>query len=356
MKNSFRIITLCLSLFLEFVAFPSCQKSPKKQTQTESAELASISTKDPVQMDAQTRAYLNKINTLRFIPIEKLPLSVLRTSPSPYGYESKALIKKTEQISIPGPSGEIPLRIYTPEGQGPFPVFVNFHGGGWTLGGLHNCDGFCAEICNRAQCIVVSVDYHLAPEYKFPKPLLDCYTATQWAAENISKYNGDPKKIAVGGDSAGGNLATAVALMARDKKSINLCCQVLMYPVTNYNFSTDSYQAFAEGYMLTTSTMKWMWENYLSADADGSNPYASPLQEASLRGLPQALVITAEFDPLRDDSLAYAKKLAQANVEVVQITYPTIHGFISFADRLDVGKAATMLIANYLHTTFAENR
>ena len=320
-------------------------------------DLANIIGVGPMKLDEQSKRFLDAANSVKRPPLETIPLEVIRAGKSPYGYESKALIEKVENITTPGPAGEIPLRIYTPKGNGPFPVFVTFHGGGWALGGLDGHDGICRELCSQAACIVVSVDYHRAPEYKFPAPLNDCYAATEWTINNIARYGGNPGKIAIGGDSAGGNLAAAVALMARDKQSFSLAAQILIYPATNYDFSTESYRIYGNGeYMLTVGQEKWFWGLYAKDMTEAANPYVSPLRVPSCKGLPQALVIIAEFDPLRDDGLFYAQKLAQAGVSVKKTIYPTIHGFISFADRLDIGKKATEDIAHYLRAVFAENK
>lgn len=307
-----------------------------------------------VKLDVQSQIFLDAVNSVDRPPLESLPLAVIRAGKSPYGYISTAPIAKIEDITIPGTVGEIPVRIYTPYGEGPFSVFVTFHGGGWALGTLDGHDGFCREICSQARCIVVSVDYHRAPEYKFPVPLDDCYTATKWTIQTIAAYGGNPDKIAIGGDSAGGNLAAAVALMARDKHAFSLTAQVLLYPATNYDFTTESYHNYQKGYMLTTAQVKWFWSLYLRSEDDAHNPYACPLRAESAHGLPQTLVVTAACDPLRDDGLLYATKLANAGVSVQQLTYPTIHGFLSFADRIDTGKKATTDIADYLRTVFEQ--
>ena len=181
-------------------------------------------------------------------------------------------VAKVEDRNIPGPGGEIPVRIYTPEGSGPFPILVWFHGGGWVLGDLENADGVSRHLTVGTRCVVVSVDYRLAPETKFPGPADDCYAATQWAAQNAASINGDPAKIAVGGDSAGGNLATVICLMARDRQGPSLAFQLLVYPVTMRDFETVSYEENADGYSLTRDSMLWFWDHYLASEADASNP------------------------------------------------------------------------------------
>lgn len=305
-----------------------------------------------IKLDPQSKLFLDAMNSHNGPSLEMIPVDVLRAGKSPYGYESRAAIASIENIVIPGSVGDIPLRMYFPRGEGPFPVFVTFHGGGWVLGNLESHDGICRELCNLASCIVVSVDYHRAPEYKFPTPLNDCYTATEWVVKNIGLYRGNSEKIVIGGDSAGGNLAAAVTIMAREKQSFSLLAQVLVYPALNYNFGTDSYRIYQDGYGLTLNHMKWFWGLYTQDENQANNPHVSPLCVASFYGLPQALIIVAEFDPLRDDGLMYAKKLSQANVSVTKTIYPTIHGFVSFADRLHIGRQATEDIASYLRKIF----
>ncbi len=251
-------------------------------------------------------------------------------------------------------AGPIPVRIYAPEATGPLPVLVYFHGGGWVIGNLETVDAPCRALANRARCLIVSVDYRLAPEHKFPAAAEDCYAATRWVAEHAAELGADPSRIAVGGDSAGGNLAAVVALMARDRGGPRLAYQLLIYPVTNYDFSTPSYQENAEGYLLTKNAMVWFWDHYLRDPSDGQNPYASPLRAADLRGLPPAFVITAEYDPLRDEGEAYAERLRQAGVPTELRRYDgMIHGFFQMAGVLDQGKKVIADAAAALRGAFA---
>lgn len=275
--------------------------------------------------------------------------------------ERRALIKavpepvaKVENRTIPGPAGEIPLRIYMPEGSGPFPVLVYFHGGGWVLGDLESHDGVCRVLANAARCVVASVDYRLAPEHKYPAAAEDCYAATQWVAANAASIGGDPERIAVGGDSAGGNLAAVVALMARDKGGPRLRHQLLVYPVTDFSFDTPSYGQNAQGYSLGKADMEWFWRQYLPDEAAGREPYASPLRATDLSHLPPALVITAEYDPLRDEGEHYAERLRQAGVPTDLRRYDgMIHGFFAMSAGVDVARAAVNHAADALRTAFA---
>lgn len=225
----------------------------------------------------------------------------------------------------------IPLRIYTPRGTPPFPVVVYFHGGGWMLGNLETTDGICRVICQESQSVVVSVDYRLAPEYKFPAAVEDAYAATFWASSHAQQLQGCSEKIAVAGDSAGANLAAVVALMARDRGEFNLIHQLLIYPVTNYGFDTPSYHQYSEGYHLRREDMIWFWHHYLSIPEDGNNPYASPLKATSLENLAPASIYTTECDVLRSEAEDYGQKLQQAGVPVHSKCYSGfIHGFLGY--------------------------
>jgi acetyl esterase len=239
-------------------------------------------------------------------------------------------VKSVENRKLPGPAGEIPVRIYRPAVSGVLPALMYFHGGGWVIGSLDSHDATCRELCVGAGCVVVSVDYRLAPEHPYPAAPEDCYAATRWVAQNAASLGVDPRRLAVGGDSAGGNLSAVVAQMARDKGGPAICFQLLIYPVTDADFSTPSYAQNAEGYLLTTSAMRWFWGHYVPSETQRREPYASPLRAADLAGLPPAFVLTAEFDPLRDEGEAYAKRLQQAGVSTALSRYDgLIHGFVS---------------------------
>ena len=228
-------------------------------------------------------------------------------------------------------AGGVPARVYRPAGAGPFPVAMMFHGGGWVIGDLATADGQSREVCRGAGVVVVSVDYRLAPEHRFPAAAEDCYAATAWAARNAGRFGGDGARLAVAGDSAGGNLAAVVALMARDRHGPPIAFQLLVYPVVDgVYFETASYRDNADGYLLTAAAMQWFWNHYAPDAAERRNPHASPLLADSHAGLPPALVMTAEFDPLRDEGEAYAAKLAAAGVQAKHVRYDGfIHGFFS---------------------------
>lgn len=242
-------------------------------------------------------------------------------------------IAHCKEMKIPSPTGDIPIRVYTPEGHTLFPALVYLHGGGWVIGNLDTHNSVCRALANGIKCVVVSVDYRLAPEHRFPAAVEDAYTAVKWVADNSNQLQIDSNRIAVGGDSAGGNLAAVVSLIARDEDTPSLVFQLLVYPITNLSsFDTDSYRIHAENYILKKSSMEWYRGHYLQTEQDQQNPQASPLLAPDLGGLPPALIITAEFDVLTDEGKAYAERLKQAGVPVKYSCYEgMIHLFWGMA-------------------------
>jgi acetyl esterase len=250
-------------------------------------------------------------------------------------------VARVENRTLPGPAGEIPVRIYVPQTNGPLPVVAYFHGGGFVYCSLDTHDDTCRALANASGCSVVSVDYRLAPENKFPAAPEDAYAVTRWLADNGAEIGVDPQRIAVAGDSAGGNLAAVVALMARDRGGPALAFQLLVYPVADFGFDTDSYRENADGFLLTEKMMRAFWKYYLADEADGGHPYASPLRADCLDALPPAFVLTAEFDPLRDEGEAYAARLAEAGVPTTARRYDgMIHGFFSMGYAIDRARVA----------------
>ncbi len=237
------------------------------------------------------------------------------------------------------------VRVYIPESDGPHSTLVYYHGGGWVLGDLDTHDPTCRALTNAADCMVVSVDYRLSPEHKFPVPLEDCYSALEWVFEDAGPMQIETGNVAIGGDSAGGNLAAAVALLARDRDGPSITHQSLIYPVTDHSFDTTSYEENAEGYLLEKPAMEWFWESYLRDDIDGKNPYASPLRAQNLEGLPPATVTTCGFDPLRDEGVAYAERLDDAGVPVNHINYDDcIHGIAqTLVDPIDLTRSRELI-------------
>ncbi|WP_421378078.1 alpha/beta hydrolase [Bacillus salacetis] len=248
------------------------------------------------------------------------------------------LVHKVEDRTIQGPESLLPIRIYTPEGDGPFPVLVYFHGGGFVYGDLESHDAVCRAIVNASQQIVVAVDYRLAPENPFPAAVHDCYAAAKWVFENAEELNGDPGKFSVAGDSAGGNLATVVCLLAKEKGGFSISKQVLLYPVTD-SFNPEKYDSYREngsGYFLTLENIGLFSKLYVQNEEYAFHPHAAPMNAEDLSGLPPALIITAEYDPLRDEGELYAEKLKDAGVPVtVRREEGQIHGFFNFFSMMD---------------------
>ena len=264
-------------------------------------------------------------------------------------------VARKYDLHVPGPGGVIPIRVYVPFGLPPFPCLVYYHGGGWVTGTLDMSDGVSQSLCTGAGCVVASVDYRLAPEHKFPAAAEDAYAAALWVQQHAGELGVDARRIAVGGSSSGGNLAAAVCLMAKDRGGRpSLVHQLLVYPVADFSSRTQSYRENGEGYMLTRDSMEWYAQQYLRTPADAANPYAAPLQAKDLGGLPQALVVTAEYDPLRDEGEAYAQKLRDAGVPVVCTRYDgMIHGFFGMFNALDKGKLAIDQACRELKKAFA---
>jgi acetyl esterase len=241
-----------------------------------------------------------------------------------------AEVASVSERTMAGPGGPLRLRVYTPEGQGPFPLMVFFHGSGFVLCSLDTHDGMCRNLAAGIGCVVVSVDYRLAPEHKFPAGPDDCLAATRWAVAHAAELGADGRRVLVAGDSAGGNMAAVTALRLRDEGGPPLAGQMLLYPVTGYHTpGTASYEENAEGYGLTRDTMKWFWAHYLNDASEATHPHAAPLQAERLAGLPAAFVLSAEYDPLRDEAELYGERLRAAGVPV-EITRRAgmNHGFL----------------------------
>jgi acetyl esterase len=265
-------------------------------------------------------------------------------------------IARVEDREIPGPAGGIPIRVYWPGQGGPFPVLLFYHGGGWVIGNLDTNDELCRMLSRGASAVVVSVGYRLAPEHRFPAAVEDCYAALEWVHLNADALDVDRSRIAVGGASAGGNLAAVVALMARDRAGPELAYQLMFYPATNlFELNTASHRHFADGYGLAADHVEFFRDCYLPQLADRENPYASPLLADSLADLPPAMVITAGFDVLRDEGIAYAEGLEAAGVEAAHLHYPTmIHGFVAMTRLFDEGRDAIQRATDGLSEAFGE--
>jgi acetyl esterase len=273
--------------------------------------------------------------------------------------EARQMYKDTRPASTPEPpeigvvrdmlAENVPVRVYRPVGANAdtaLPALVYFHGGGWVIGDLDTHDVLCRQLTAEAGIVTVAVDYRLAPEAKFPAAADDAWAATKWVVANAGKLGIDARRLAVGGDSAGGNLAAVVALMARDAGAPALRLQALLYPVTNVGVETRSYRDFAEGYMLTRESMVWFFDQYLPSREAASDWRVSPLRASSHAGVAPALIVTAGFDPLRDEGEAYAQTLRDAGVTVDYICYGgMIHGFVPMGKLLDTGNRAASHIA-----------
>jgi acetyl esterase len=305
-------------------------------------------------LDPLVRNLLDQMAALNMPPMSSLSpdqaRAMFKATRSPV--EALEPVDRIEDRTIAGPAGDIPVRVYAPASSEPLPALVYYHGGGWVIGDLDTHDGVCRKLANRARCVVVSVDYRLAPEHRFPAAAEDGYAVAAYVHAHAAEFGADASRLAVGGDSAGGNIAAATTLMARERGGPPLVCQLLIYPVTNCSFETASYQDNAEGYFLTTEVMRWFWNHYLGG-TDGAHPHASPLRAPDLAGLPPALVITAEFDPLRDEGDAYAARLREAGVVVTHSPYPgMVHGFVGMHDLIPQGRQAIDECAAVLRRAF----
>jgi acetyl esterase len=250
-------------------------------------------------------------------------------------------VAQVETRHLPG-EVQIPVRVYRPSAAQDLPALVYFHGGGFVICNLDTHDRTCRMLANASGCVVISVDYRLAPEHKFPAAAEDAYSATRYVSEHASEFGIDPSRIAVGGDSAGGNLATVVAMMARDRGGPALKFQLLLYPVTDFTeHATQSERDYGHGYFLDEEMMDWFADQYFATEADRHSPYGSPSKASDVRGLPPAMVVTGECDPLRDQGEAYAETLRSAGVPVVLKRYEgMIHPFVALAGIVDDGRVA----------------
>ena len=310
-----------------------------------------------MSLDPQVKELLDELNAIEGpLPWEQ-PIEQTRAN---FNELSKALaappaaVARVENQTIPGPHGDIPVRIYWPEhSDGPLPVIVHFHGSGFVVLGLDSHDNVCRILCRDAGAIVVAVDYRKSPEHKFPKPSDDAWAATNWVAENCAALGADAARMAVAGDSAGGCLATVAAQRAKAEGGPALVFQLLIYPVTDWRDDTESYKAFADGYSLSADMMRWFRRCYLNNEAERTNPVAAPLQADDLSGLPPAFVLTAGYDPLLDEGKAYAMKMKAAGVPVSYVNFEgQIHGFWTMNGRIDASADAHAQACAALRTAF----
>ena len=308
----------------------------------------------------QTRALLNLIEELGLPEVHTLDVVAARaayqarraaTQPAP------PVVGEVRDLSADGPLGPIPLRLYRPLGSDPsavLPVLVYFHGGGWVIGDLETHDTLCRELANTAHCAVIAVDYRLAPEHRFPAAVTDCIAATRWIRDHAAELHLDAARLAVGGDSAGGNLAAVVAIDARDRADLPITFQLLIYPATDQRGGTPSYVENGQGYLLTREAMDYFAGHYLPDRTANEDWQASPLLHPDLSRLPPALILTAGFDPLRDEGAAYAERLTAAGSLASYLCFTRqVHGFITMGKLIDEANTAVALCAAELRRAFA---
>lgn len=307
----------------------------------------------PTQLHPDVEAFLERRRDEGVLPPHTLsPSDARRRSERLYASDGDVEpVGRVDDVEIRGPDGPLKLRVYVPDGDGPHPVLVWFHGGGFVVGGLDTADATCRALTVEAKRIVVSVEYRLAPEHPFPAAVRDCYRATEWVTANVERFDGLPQTTAVGGASAGGTLAAVTALRSRDRDAPGLQAQVLVYPMTNYDRPMESYEEFADGYGLSVESARWFVNQYVERDVDGYHPYAFPLQARSLSDLPPAVVVTAGFDPLRDEAIAYVERLADAGVRISHHDYEgVVHGFFGLLTEpsVDCAREAVEAVASDL--------
>jgi acetyl esterase len=314
-----------------------------------------------VQLDPQARAVLERIARANLPPYSQLsPAAVRELYRETRGKLGAAPqeVAHVAELRAAGPAGAIPIRLYRPLGsraEERLPALVYFHGGGWTFGDLDTHDVVCRALANLVPCAVASVDYHLAPEHKFPAAVEDAVAATRWIAREAEALAVDPRRIAVGGDSAGGNLAAVVALTARDHGGPALAMQVLIYPATDMAADTPSHSEFADGYVLTRDAILWTRGNYLRSPDDVADWRASPLRAPDHSRLPPAYVVTCGFDPLRDEGHAYAERLRAAGVPVTYECFEgMVHGFVTMGGVIAAAPHALYRCAQGLRQAFTQ--
>lgn len=306
-----------------------------------------------MSLDPQVQAIVDAYAAMPKVDLSAIPAAVFRAAmEQPSVYAPGDEVAQIENREIPGPGGALRIRIYRPKVAGRLPVTLYFHGGGFVICGLDTHENICRCLAQRAETLVVSVDYRLAPEAKFPAAVEDACAALKWLHAHAADIDGDASRIAVAGDSAGGNLATVTAQWAQ-QQGIELRHQLLFYPVTDCSCSSGSYREFAEGYVLSAEMMRWFIGHYLPDTQSADDPRASPLRQPDLGGLAPATIFTAACDPLRDEGEAYGSAMRKAGVEVNLQRWPgQIHGFISMLGAISAADQALTEAASLLATAF----
>ena len=355
--RAFRTAFMCLT----FASLAACGGGDDDDDNSEAARAD-----DPQPIaTAQMQAVLDELAALGAKPLNTLTVEQARTQPTPADAVRSLLVKQGKSTApeavgsvvnrtFPGPGGALPIRIYTPAGTGPFPVVLYIHGGGWVIANIDTYDASARAITNAAGAIVVSTHYRQAPEFKFPAAHDDTYAAYQWVLANAAAIGGVAAKVAVVGESAGGNMAASITLRARDANIQKPLHQVLVYPVTNYAYDTPSQIQNRNAAPLNTAALPWFYDRYLATPADGANSLFSVLRAASLAGLPPATVITADIDPLRSEGRAYAERLREAGVAVDYVNVAGVtHEFFGMTAVVDEAKAAVARVGANLKAAFA---
>lgn len=312
------------------------------------------------------QAVLDQFAKLGPKPLQSITPAEARTQPTPADAVMAVLksqgkstapeaVGNVENRTFPGPAGPVPIRIYTPKGTGPFPVILYIHGGGWVIANLDTYDGSARALTNAAQAVLVSTHYRQAPEHTFPAAHDDTWAAYEWVLKNAASFNGNPLKVAIAGESAGGNMAAAIAMMARDRKVQAPVHQLLVYPVTNDNLDTPSYRENANATPLGKAGMQWFFGHYLKSPSEGADPRLSILRATNLKGLPPATVITAQIDPLRSEGEAFAVALRAAGVDVHHQNYDGVtHEFFGMGAVVDKAKQAVAVAGGRLKAAFVK--
>ncbi len=305
------------------------------------------------EIDPEYRAYLEERATDGIPPRHSLSTAGARQVVEEGPEKESPTVAASRNLLVPGPNGDVPIRVYFPTTDPPHPVLLFIHGGGWVRGSLDGVDAKCRAIANRSGVLVVSVDYRLAPEHPFPAAVEDCIAALRWIHEYADTISADPTRCAVGGMSAGGNLTAVLSRWARSRSDVSIDYQLLLNPVTDYEPDNESYETFdrafwrdlcppgAGGYPLSLEDMTWYWRRYLRSDLDAANPHVSPLRASDVSGVPPATVVTSELDPLRDEGREYADRLAAAGVPVEHFEYEgAFHSYVALFSDLEGADAA----------------